>query len=75
MRRAGVARTAAHHVVVLERETGDPPDIGTRVVNDELRPVGRVVDVIGPVNRPYVVVAPDEGVEPASVLDQTLYVR
>lgn len=31
---------------------------GTPVVNEDLRPVGKVFDVFGPVNNPYVAVVP-----------------
>lgn len=75
MRRAGVATGIAQGVVVLEREDDEPPGIGAPVVDERLDPVGRVVDVIGPVERPYLVVSPADGVTPAALLGETLYVR
>ena len=75
MRRAGVVvRTAPGLAVVRSPDDGHPA-IGTEVVDEGLDPAGRVVDVIGPTDRPYVVVKPADGRTPASLLDAKLYVR
>jgi RNA-binding protein len=44
-------------------------------VDEQLNSVGRVVDVFGPVSRPYVAVTPDEGTALATLLGQKLYAR
>jgi RNA-binding protein len=52
-----------------------PPSVGASVVDENLRTVGRVVDVFGPVERPYVAVSPGEGVAAADLLGRKLYAR
>jgi RNA-binding protein len=75
MRRVGeVVRTAQGLAVV--RSNGESyPDLGTEVVDSELEAVGRVVDVFGPVERPYVAVSPASGVELPPLLGEKLYAR
>ena len=85
MRRVGsVVRTAQGLAVVRTDDTeGDASDssdairneIGTMVLNDSLETVGRVVDVFGPVDRPYIAVTPDSGVHLPSLVGSTLYAR
>ena len=73
MRRVGtVVRTKGGLAVARSPDEGHP-DIGSTVLDEGLEAVGRVVDVIGPVGRPYVVVTPDG--PPAALLDAKLYVR
>ena len=75
MRRAGtVVRTAGGLAVARSPDAG-PPGIGATLVDEGLEAVGRVVDVMGPVERPYVVVKPSGGRSPASLLDAKLYAR
>jgi RNA-binding protein len=74
MRRVGTVSRTAQGVAVV-RLDGDPPELGTAVVDDSLSRVGRVVDVFGPVGRPYVAVAPAEGVSLASIVGSKLYAR
>lgn len=75
MRRVGtVVRTAQGLAIVRSPDAGHP-DIGASVVDEGLDPAGRVVDVMGPTDRPYVVVKPAGGAAPASLLDAKLYVR
>lgn len=47
------------------------PEVGNAVVDSGLDAVGRVVDVFGPVGRPYAVVEWERGVEPG----EKLYLR
>jgi RNA-binding protein len=74
MRRVGTVSGAANGVVVV-RCDGDPPEVGTDVVDESLDAVGRVVDVFGPVEAPYVAVSPRDGVAPATLLGGRLYAR
>ncbi|WP_121742982.1 H/ACA ribonucleoprotein complex subunit GAR1 [Natronorubrum halophilum] len=50
-------------------------EIGTMVLDDSLEEVGRVVDVFGPVERPYLAVTPDAGVHLPSLVGSPLYAR
>ena len=75
MRRAGVATAVAQGVTILESEGANPPGLGKNVVDDSLETVGTVVDVIGPVAHPYIVVSPAGDRNPAALLGETLYLR
>jgi RNA-binding protein len=53
--------------------TGRPPRINDKVVDENLKPVGTVFDVFGPVSSPYVAVR--TSVEnPEQLVDHVLYV-
>lgn len=89
MRRAGEVVRAAQGLAILrvaEEDAPDPtgvdrdhpdlgpiPGIGTDVVDSSLTEVGRVVDVFGPVQRPFLAVKPGHR-DPASLLGERLYV-
>ncbi|TMT86288.1 H/ACA RNA-protein complex component Gar1 [Haloterrigena sp. H1] len=82
MRRVGaVVRTAQGLAVLRADETDDDAssefrdEIGTTVLDDSLEEVGRVVDVFGPVSRPYLAVTPDDDVHLPSLVGSTLYAR
>lgn len=76
MRRVGeVVRTAQRLAVVRTPADGSVPSIGDRVVDESLDPVGEIVDVFGPADRPYVAVSPDDGVALPSLVGSPLYVR
>ncbi|ESP88026.1 H/ACA ribonucleoprotein complex subunit GAR1 [Candidatus Halobonum tyrrellensis] len=76
MRRVGeVVRTAGGVAVVRVPEGDDPADVGTETLDDSLTTVGRVVDVFGPVDRPYVAVSPVDRDALPSLLGATLYAR
>lgn len=80
MRRVGqVVRTAQGLAILrtdadVDEETLQD-EIGTMVLDDSLETVGRVVDVFGPVDRPYLAVTPDDGVHLPSLVSSTLYSR
>ncbi len=84
LRRLGtVVRTAQGLAIVRVPEPdgggdddgGDDPEyeIGTEALDDSLATVGRVVDVFGPVARPYLAVDPTG--DPAALLGTTVYAR
>lgn len=73
MRRVGTVVRAVGGVAVARSPDDDHPGIGAAVLDDGLEAVGRVVDVMGPVARPYLVVASDGN--PADLLNERLYVR
>ncbi|THE64774.1 H/ACA RNA-protein complex component Gar1 [Salinadaptatus halalkaliphilus] len=83
MRRVGsVVRTAQGLAILRVDEPGEDGvdsdtlrnEIGTMVLDDSLEEVGRVVDVFGPADRPYLAVTP-EGVHLPSLVGSTLYAR
>ena len=49
------------------------PKIGETVVDENLKPVGRVFDLIGPVSSPYVLIKPTAH-NPERLLDKPVYV-
>ncbi|WP_436935021.1 H/ACA ribonucleoprotein complex subunit GAR1 [Halovenus marina] len=73
MRRVGSVVQAAQGLAIV-RSDEDHPDIGTAVIDEELAAVGRVVDVFGPVDRPYIAVSPDSD-RVAALVGTTLYAR
>ncbi|MFB6155312.1 MAG: H/ACA ribonucleoprotein complex subunit GAR1 [Haloferacaceae archaeon] len=75
MRRIGTVSRTAQGLAVVRCEDERYPDIGTEVVDESLSTAGRVVDVFGPVERPYVAVSPESGVTLASLVGQKLYAR
>lgn len=75
MQRAGTVVRLAQGVLVVRCDDRDRASIGDIVVDEALDAVGRVVDVFGPVQRPYLAVTPDDDVHPPSVLGETLYLR
>ncbi|RKD97065.1 H/ACA ribonucleoprotein complex subunit GAR1 [Halopiger aswanensis] len=84
MRRIGSVVRTAQGLAVLRADDADGDDadtdahrdeIGTTVLDDNLEEVGRVVDVFGPVDRPYLAVTPDDDVHLPSLVGSTLYAR
>jgi RNA-binding protein len=75
MRRAGAVVKIAQGVAVVRCEDAEHPDIGAETVDERLEEAGRVVDVFGPVARPYLAVTPARGRRLADLLGETLYVR
>jgi RNA-binding protein len=62
--------TPSQNIVV--KASDKPPKIGTSVVDENLKVIGKVFDVIGPVSSPYVVVKPAVR-EPEKLTDKRLY--
>ena len=75
MQRLGEVVRTAQGLVIVRVPDDDAPDIGTDAVDESLNEVGRVVDVFGPVDRPYVAVAPDDDRRLATMLGEKLYAR
>ncbi|MFB6303206.1 MAG: H/ACA ribonucleoprotein complex subunit GAR1 [Haloferacaceae archaeon] len=78
MRRLGTVDRVAQGLVVVRAPPDadrDAPEIGTAAVDESLTTVGRVVDVFGPVDRPYLALDTTDGVDPAALLDEAVYAR
>jgi len=61
--------TPSQNIVV---KTDKTPKIGSAVVNENLKIVGKIFDVIGPVSSPYAVVKPTIN-EPKQLTNEPLY--
>jgi RNA-binding protein len=48
------------------------PKIGAEVVDENLKVIGKIFDIIGPVSAPYAVVKPTVS-EPAKLVDKPVY--
>jgi RNA-binding protein len=79
MRRIGtVVRTPGGLAVARAADEPDDaslPATGTELVDEHLDSVGRVVEVVGPVDRPYVVVSPAADRTGAALVGTTCYAR
>ncbi len=74
MYRVGSVVRTAQGLAILRAE-GDQAEIGTMVLDDSLDTVGRVVDVFGPVEKPYLAVSPKRSVHLPGLVGSTLYAR
>jgi RNA-binding protein len=74
MKRIGTVVRIAQGMLIARSPDETIPEVGDRVVDEALDSVGRVVDVIGPVARPFVVIDPDETAV-ASLLNQRVYLQ
>ena len=61
--------TPSQNIVV---KTDKPPKIGSAVVDENLKVVGKIFDIIGPVSAPYAVVKPTIK-EPEKLTGKQLY--
>jgi RNA-binding protein len=75
MRRVGEVVTSAQGLAIARASDESHPDLGAAVLDENLETVGRVVDVFGPVERPYIAVSPEIDVELPSLLGAKLYAR
>ncbi|WP_144901514.1 H/ACA ribonucleoprotein complex subunit GAR1 [Halobellus captivus] len=75
MQRLGTVSRTAQNLLIVRCDDAEHPGIGAEAVDESLSTVGRVVDVFGPVSRPYVAVTPAGGVSAASVVGKRLYAR
>ena len=75
MKRVGTVVRIAQGVAVVRCPDDDHPDIGAPVVDEDLQDLGRVVDVFGPVERPYAAVSPDDDVHLPGLVGSKLYAR
>ncbi|HPT38107.1 MAG TPA: Gar1/Naf1 family protein [Methanothrix sp.] len=78
MKRLGTALHAVQNklIVRIEEVVGSETDIprtNSWVVDQKRTRVGRVFDIFGPINHPYVVVRPNRGVDAAAHVGKKLY--
>ncbi len=58
---------------LLEHASDEVPDTGTAVLDETLDEVGHVIAVIGPVDRPWIVITPTPAVDLVDHLGDRLY--
>lgn len=75
MERVGTVDRVAQGLLIVRCGDESYPDIGTMVVDEELSTVGRVVDVFGPVSKPYVAITPNDRENVALLVGTKLYAR
>lgn len=75
MQRVGTVVGTAQGLLVVRSPDDSSPDVGTEVVDESLDRIGEVVEVFGPVERPYLAVSPVDGVSAAMLLDAPVYAR
>ena len=75
MQRAGDVVRTAQGLLILRSSDADFPDVGSEIVDESLTAVGTLVDVFGPVDRPYLAVSPNDDRRSATYLGATLYAR
>ena len=75
MERVGTVSRTAQGLAIARCPDSDHPDIGESVVDENLDTVGRVVDVFGPVEQPYVAISPNDRDGVAAFVGSKLYTR
>ena len=75
MRRLGDVVRTAQGLAVVRSPDETYADVGSSVVDEDLTTVGTVVDVFGPVDRPYLAVNPSASIHLPGLLGKTLYAR
>lgn len=75
MQRLGTVVRTAQNLAIVRCPDDEHPDIGTMVLDEQLNTVGRVVDVFGPVARPYLAVTPTGGNALTDLLGTKLYAK
>ncbi len=75
IQRVGTIVNTAQGLVVVRAVDASHPDPGTAVIDEQLDAVGQVVDVFGPVERPYVAVSPASNAERVGLLGAVVYAR
>lgn len=75
MRRIGTVSRVAQGLAIVRCEDDQRPEIGQQVLDEDLSTVGRIVDVFGPVDRPYVAISPEGHRELPALVGTKLYAR
>jgi len=79
LRRLGTALHAVQNKLIVQGDQAagneiDFPRANSWVVDQKRTRVGKVLDVFGPVNHPYIIVRPNRGVDAAAHVGKKLYV-
>jgi len=61
--------TPSHNIII---KTSKPPHIGEIVIDENLKTIGKVFDIFGPVSSPYIAIRPTIP-NPMELTQKTLY--
>jgi len=75
MQRIGTVDRTAQGLAIVSVDSDEHPEIGLMVIDESLSTVGRIVDVFGPVDGPYVAITPTSGTGLAELVGTKLYAR
>ena len=81
MNRLGIALHTVQNKIIVQSEqavgsgSGETiPRASSWVVDQKRTRIGRVLDVFGPINHPYMIVRPNKGVDAAAHVGKKLYI-
>ena len=79
MKRLGAALHAVQNKLIIQSEQivgseTDIPRTNSWVVDQKRTRVGKVFDIFGPINHPYIIVRPNRGVDAAAHVGKKLYI-
>jgi RNA-binding protein len=79
LKRLGTALHAVQNKLIIQSEQivgseTDIPRTNSWVVDQKRTRVGKVFDIFGPINHPYVIVRPNRGVDAAAHVGKKLYI-
>ena len=74
MRRLGrVVHTSSSKSIIVKMEANTIPNIGEKVVDENLQPIGNISDIFGPSRTPYIAIKPKVNA-PLKLSSTVLYV-
>ena len=79
MKRLGTALHVVQNKLIIQSEQivgseTDVPRTNSWVVDQKRTRVGKVFDIFGPINHPYIIVRPNRGVDAAAHVGKKLYI-
>lgn len=79
MKRLGTALHAVQNKLIVQSEQiagseNNIPRTNSWVVDQKRTRVGKVFDIFGPINHPYIIVRPNRGVDAAAHVGKKLYI-
>jgi RNA-binding protein len=79
LKRLGTALHAVQNKLIIQSEQivgseTDIPRTNSWVVDQKRTRVGKVFDIFGPINHPYIIVRPNRGVDAAAHVGKKLYI-
>jgi len=81
LKRLGIALHTVQNKIIVQSEQAvgseseeTIPRAGSWVVDQKRTRVGRILDIFGPTNHPYMIVRPNRGVDAAAHVGKKLYI-